>query len=127
MILTLLTSDIPSYDLLGVNIKILDKLLQSHILDKDSGSRYTDPVQSLTYMLDNQETDFTTVKRSLSGQRDAVTYMNKITYCQRIEFMGSMISSLTTIFSILLHCCQEIIHRLIMATKNRNVVCIQDS
>ena len=39
-VLILLTLDIPSYDLLGLNIRILDKPLSRRTLDENTGSIY---------------------------------------------------------------------------------------
>ena len=48
--LMLLTSNIPLYDFLGLNDKILDKPLTRKILDKDTGSIYSKHKQTLTYV-----------------------------------------------------------------------------
>ena len=55
---TLLTSDKPSYDLLGLNVKIPDKPPSSHILNKKSGPTYGEHEETLIHILDKQETDF---------------------------------------------------------------------
>ena len=51
----LLTSDTPSYDIAGLNVKIPDKLSRQ-ILDKDSGPIYSEHEQALRYILQYQET-----------------------------------------------------------------------
>ena len=54
----LLTSDILLYDSPGLEVKIADKPFNKHILDKDSGSIYSELKPSLTYMLENQDKKF---------------------------------------------------------------------
>ena len=56
--LMLLTSNIPLYDLLGLNVKVSNKPLSSNIWDKDSGSTYSELEQTLKYMLETQDTEF---------------------------------------------------------------------
>ena len=55
--LNLVTLDIPSYDLLGLTVKIPDEPLNSHILDKDFGSIYGELEKTLPYMFENQKTE----------------------------------------------------------------------
>ena len=52
----MITSDFPSCGLPGLNGKISDKSLNSYTVDKDSGPLHGELEQSLTYMLENQET-----------------------------------------------------------------------
>ena len=44
---------IPSYDLLGLNVKIADKPLTRRILDKDTGLIYGEHEHTLTNMVKN--------------------------------------------------------------------------
>ena len=55
--LILMTSDVPSYNLQGLNVNIPEKL-SSRILQKCSGQMYCELKQTLTYMLENQDTEF---------------------------------------------------------------------
>ena len=48
-------SDIPPYNLLGPNIKIP---LCRRILEKETGLHYGEQEQTLTYMLQNNDTEF---------------------------------------------------------------------
>ena len=70
---TLLTLDTPSYDLPSLNIRILDKPLSSHILDKNSGPIYCEMEHTITNMLENQATDFNCKGEFLWLQRDILT------------------------------------------------------
>ena len=54
----LLTSDNPSYNLPGLNIKIPEKPLNRQKLDKDSRLFYGVLKQTLTHMLDIQDIKF---------------------------------------------------------------------
>ena len=65
--LTFLALDIPSYDLPGLSVKIPHKGHQSNIVGKDSGPMYGDLEQTLIYMLENQVTNFTILKRVSVG------------------------------------------------------------
>ena len=51
-----LTSDIPSYDLPGLGVKILDNPQNRRILDEDTGTIYDELEQTLKYMLQNPHT-----------------------------------------------------------------------
>ena len=54
----LLTSDIPSRDLQGLNVKIQEKPLSTRMLDIESGPINCEFVQTLTYMVKNHDTEF---------------------------------------------------------------------
>ena len=56
--LMFLTSDMPSYNLPDLNVKIPDKLLSRRILDEDTGLIYGKLQHTLTYMLQNHDTQF---------------------------------------------------------------------
>ena len=55
--LKLLMSDIPSYYLPGLNVKIPEKPLNSQMLEMDSGPVHGEFKQTLTYMLKSTDTD----------------------------------------------------------------------
>ena len=68
--LTLPTSDIPSYELPGLNVKIRDKSLSSHILHKGSRSIYGELEHILTYMLKRQEIGLYQMKKNFNGHKE---------------------------------------------------------
>ena len=52
------TSDIPSYSLPVLNVKIPEKPISRRILQKESGSIYCELKEALTYILKNHATGF---------------------------------------------------------------------
>ena len=83
--LFLLTSDIQSYDLLGLNVKTPDRPLSKCIPDKDSGPTYGEFKWILTYMLEDQGTELCRNEEEFQlAQRYFVTNMNEATYWQKM-------------------------------------------
>ena len=77
--LMLLTSDIPSYFLPGLNMKIPEKPLRKELK------------QILKYILQNDDTMFHRNEVEFQwAQRDFLTYMMEATYWQKMELVGSM-------------------------------------
>ena len=59
---------------MGSKYQIPEKLLSRRILDKEAGLIYNDFKQTLTYMLDNQDTDFYRYKCEFQwAERDFMT------------------------------------------------------
>ena len=56
--LMLLTSDVPSYNSPCLNVKVPDKPFRRWILDKDTSPMYSEHKQTLTYMSQNDDTEF---------------------------------------------------------------------
>ena len=54
----LLTSDIPSDNLPGLNAKILGKVFSRRLLDKDMGLIYSELRKTLIYMLQHDDSEF---------------------------------------------------------------------
>ena len=52
-----LTSDIPTYDLLGLNLNNFDKI-SKHMLDNNSVPVYSELKEIQTYVHGNQDTEF---------------------------------------------------------------------
>ena len=69
-----LTSDIPSYEIPGVNVKIPDRQLSRHIFDKDFGSMYGEPEQTVTCMLKNQDTKGYRKERNFNKHKETLWY-----------------------------------------------------
>ena len=78
--LMLLTVDILSCEIPGLTIKSQDKPPSRCIQNSDSGPVYGELKQTLTYMFDNQQTNFSTSEKEFQwAQRDFITYMNEAT------------------------------------------------
>ena len=104
----LLTSDVPSHDLPGLNVPY--KPFSNHILDEDSGLVYDEHEQTLTYMLESKQVEFYRKKEEFHwAQRDFVTYMKEDKYWLKMELIGFMLS---IVFAIHLCFC----HRKVFCT-----------
>ena len=118
--LMLMTSNIPSYNLPGLNVKIPDKSLSRRKLEKDTGPIYCKPEQTLTYMSQHEFTElYRSIYRSKEefqwAQRDFLIYIMKDTYWQKINLTGSMLSFLTIVFFIFFHSHSRIMYAALMS------------
>ena len=88
--------------LLTVNIPSYEKLPRKRILELESSPIFGKLEQTLTCMLNGQDTEVYRNEEFQLAQRDFMTYMNEATYLQKIEVVGSVLSFLTIIFVIFL-------------------------
>ena len=70
----LLTSDFPSYELPGLDVKIPDRLLSRCMLDSGSGLMYGKLKQTVTFMLENQEKRSKEMKRNFNGHKKTLRH-----------------------------------------------------
>ena len=91
-LLTLLTSNIPSYNLSGLNVKIPDKPFNTQTLDKEYGPINSALEQTETHLLESQGMDFyRNQEKPLWEQREFVIYMKATNNWQRMELFGSLL------------------------------------
>ena len=91
--LMLLTSDIPAYELQGLNVKIPKKPVNRRILDRESGQIYGELKHILTCMLNNHDTEFYRDEEEFQwSKRDLITYVTETTNWQKVVFIHSMLS-----------------------------------
>ena len=84
---------------------MLGKPLNRKILDKEASHIYGELKQTLTYLLNSQDTKSTEMKKNLDRHSDLMTCMNIATYLQKMELIGSMLGVLTITFAIFLCVC----------------------
>ena len=104
--------------MLGLNIKIPVKQLSSHILDVDSGPINVEHEQTLTYVWESRDWLLLPWRRIPLGTMRLFIYLKEDTYWLRMEMVGSMMSFLTFVFSVIFCCChRKFIYAALMTTE----------
>ena len=71
-------------------------------MGKDSAPINCELEETLTYMLENQYTEYYRNKEEFQwAERDLITYINKANYWQKMKLFSPMLSFLTIVFAIL--------------------------